>query len=163
LPGARRVNAAAKHEIDSSHTVIESEFSCVDGGIEAEWAFLFPPERLWMLRRFLLLLMLPVCGLVAASCAHSAGALAGAEASQMASLAATQAAAASTQAIAALETAATQLSQQVQSGQVPSLPNTNGNLLVIDTPTATLVRVHGQTIIMKKSTLLQDDGSAQNP
>jgi uncharacterized protein (UPF0333 family) len=152
-----------KRDIDSTHTVIESEFSCVDGGIEAKWPSLFPPARLWMLRRFLLLLMLPVCGLVAASCAHTAGALAGAEASQMASLAATQAAAASTQAIAALETAATQMSQQVQTGQIPSLPDTNGKLLVIDTPTATLVRVHGQTIIVKKSTPLQDDGSAENP
>jgi len=116
-----------------------------------------------MLRRFLWLLMLPVCGLVAASCAHTAGAIAGAEASQMASLAATQAAAASTQAIAAIEAAATQMSQQIQTGQIPSLPNTNGNLLVVDTPTATLVRVHGQTIIVRKSTPVQDDGSANAP
>lgn len=107
--------------------------------------------------------MLPVCGLVAASCAQSAGVMAGAEASQVAALAATQAAAASTQAIAQLEAAATQMAQQAQSGtMITPLPNTGPRFVVIDTPTAIVVRANGKQIILLKPPPIQDDGSAKD-
>jgi hypothetical protein len=110
------------------------------------------------------LLMLPVCGLIAASCAHMAAATAGAEGSQVAAAAATQAAAAATQAAAALQSAATQIAEQIENGQVPStLPSNNGKLIVIDTPTVTIVSNKGQTIFIRKATPIQDDGSANAP
>jgi len=112
----------------------------------------------------MMILLLPVCGLVAASCAHMAAATAGAEGSQMAAAAATQAAAAATQAAANLASAATQIAEQVQNGQAPSpMPNTNGKLVVIDTPSSTVVCVKGQTIIIRKPMPIQDDGSANSP
>lgn len=117
-----------------------------------------------MLRRFMMILLLPVCGLVAASCAHMAAATAGAEASNAAAIAATQAAAAATQAAANLQAAATQIAEQVANGTVPAtMPSNNGKLLVIDTPTATYVSIKGQTFILRKTTPVQDDGSANTP
>jgi hypothetical protein len=116
----------------------------------------------WMLLRWVMMLALACSGLALAACAEMGEAMAASAAEQAAAIAATQAAIATTQAIDQLETASTQISQQIASGvaqpfNFPNMGPVNKGTVVSDTPGAFIVQVNGKRIIFLKPPPPADD------